>query len=68
MREGFSVDSRSVVHVIYAEEVGNIVTLCGRRLRYSKRFELYTDDEIEQNRKRICTDCNYTEFKEQGLI
>lgn len=68
MREGFSVSADSVVHVILGEAPGKMLTLCGRRLSYTRYFELYTDEEIEQNRKRICSDCNYHEYKEQGLI
>jgi hypothetical protein len=48
MREGFSIRKSSVVHIITGYEPGTVATKCGKTLTYSRRFELYTDAEIEE--------------------
>lgn len=68
MREGFSIRKSSVIHIITGYEPGTVATKCGKTLTYSRRFELYTDAEIEENRSRICASCNYSEYKEQGIV
>ncbi len=67
-REGYSVRKSSAVHVIRGYEIGTVIAVCGIRMKYNRTFELYTDEEIEQNRRRICINCNYIEFKEQGKL